>query len=342
MLRKQFFFTLTDSLAFELMQANAEGKEVTALKKEVDEILAIEDDDPLKQQQAVGVFEKIQALPIKDGYLYVEPSTLEEIRRERPEAQLVKEKKFEDEFLYDKLYGAWLGRCAGCLLGKPIELWHRERLVGLAKDTDNYPFARFISSDLPDDIRKKYEISDRLPISVYGTNVVAWINNVENMPEDDDTNYTLLNLKILEDYGLSFTSDDVAECWLENLPILHVFTAERIAYRNLANAVFPPISASHCNAYREMIGAQIRADIFGYVAPGNPTLAAEFAFKDAAISHTKNGIYGEMFVAAMLAVAAVTDDIEIIINAGLSEIPAKSRLTEKICEVLSWKKDGIN
>jgi ADP-ribosylglycohydrolase len=115
-----------------------------------------------------------------------------------------------------------------------------------------------------------------------------------------------------------------------------------VAYRNFINSVYPPESANFCNPFREWIGAQIRADFFGYITPGDPERGAEYAWRDASISHIKNGIYGEMLVAAMLSAAAVTGDIHQIIEAGLSQIPSKSRLTEKIRIVMEWEKEGIS
>jgi len=293
----------------------------------------MDDSDIEKDRLAGEVYDEIQNQPVKDDYAYSEPSGLDEIKAARPDsASLINNKYIHGKADYDKVYGAWLGRCAGCLLGKPIEGWGRGKITGLLKDTGNYPFNFYISSDIPSGIKEKYGITDRN---------IGWINQVKYMPEDDDTNYTLIGLKIFQRYGASFTPDDVAECWLNNLPVLHLCTAERVAYRNLINCVYPPKSANFRNPFREWIGAQIRADFFGYVTPGNPELGAEFAWRDASISHVKNGIYGEMLVAAMLSAAAVTGNIEEIIEAGLSQIPLKSRLAEKIRMVLAWKKEGI-
>ena len=66
------------------------------------------------------------------------------------------------------------------------------------------------------------------------------------------------------------------------------------------------------------------------------------AWRDACISHVKNGIYGEMFVAAMLAVAAVCDDVRTVITEGLKQIPEKSRLYERVSEVVRWHDAGVS
>jgi ADP-ribosylglycohydrolase len=343
MLKEQSWLTDADNLRTELLQSRDEGKDISAFEGRVDEIVKMPKDKPEREADAEVVFAEIEKLPVAKGYKYVEPSDIEGIRNERPasgKGLKLGINRPDENTLLDKVYGGWLGRCAGCLLGQPIEGWHRSRIAGLLKDTANYPFRYYISSAIPDELRQKYGIVDKA--RVYGGNLKNWINNVKYMPEDDDTNYTVIGLKLLEEYGPDFTPDDVAECWLANLPILHVCTAERVAYKNLVNRVYPPRSASFKNPYREWIGAQIRADLFGYAAPGNPELAAEMAWRDAAISHVKNGIYGEMFIAAMLSAAAVTSDIEEIIKLGLSQIPEKSRLAEEIRWVLGWKSEGIN
>jgi ADP-ribosylglycohydrolase len=106
---------------------------------------------------------------------------------------------------------------------------------------------------------------------------------------------------------------------------------------NLARGLKPPATATYRNPYREWIGAQIRADAFGYLTPGNPKLAASLAFKDASLSHTKNGIYGEMFIAAVISASLATNKLQEAINMGLAQVPSKSRLHELVEKVLNWK-----
>src|SRR5258708_9351927 len=143
-------------------------------------------------------------------------------------------------------------------------------------------------------------------------------------------------------FGRASPSADVADFWLTDIPILHLCTAERVAYRNLCNLIPHPKSATFRNPFREWIGAQIRADFWGYAAAGNPELAAEFAWRDASISHVKNGIYGEMWAAAMIAAAFVTDDVPTIIRAGLAQIPAHCRLADAVEQLFEWQEVGVD
>ena len=333
MLCNQAWINYANDLPADFRQALEEGKDVGALEAKCSEIRNMSPNDPQRNILADEMYQKLIAAPVKEDYCYNEPSDLETIKSTRPKNRPVSNNNFDKTALYEKVYGAWLGRVAGCLLGKPVECWHRSRLHALLTATNNYPLQRYMSSDIPQKLKDELIIQENR----------MWVNEINGKaPVDDDTNYTVLGLKILEHYGHDFTNHDVAEAWLSHMPYLSACTAERVAYRNISSGIFPPQSATYKNPYRDWIGAQIRADFFGYINPGNPELAAEMAWRDASISHIKNGIYGEMFVAAMLAAAAVTDDILKIIEIGLGEIPENSRLTEKINLLISWYNAGIS
>ena len=151
--------------------------------------------------------------------------------------------------------------------------------------------------------------------------------------------YTVLGLIILEQYGIDFTSEDVGDAWVKLLPM--ACTAEHVALENLKKGMKPPKTALKGNPFMEWIGADIRSDPWGYAAPGLPEVAADFAYRDASVSHIMNGTYGEMFFSAAIAAAFVTDDPIECLQIGLTEIPAKCRLTETVKETLRWcRQDG--
>ncbi len=297
--------------------------------------------NPALQARAGELLDAIQRAPIREDYPYHEPSDLPGIRAAAAPADLPGELP-AGQALRDKVYGAWLGRASGCLLGKPVEGRRREQIETLLKHQGRWPLTDYFSIAGDATVREECGVADRNP--------ATFVENITRMVEDDDTNYTTLGLALMDEKGPGFQPVDVAEFWLRHLPLYHVCTAERIAYRNLVNllpvpdgqgAVDGEFSSATCrNVYREWIGAQIRADYFGYVCAGDPTRAAELAWRDAAISHVKNGIYGEMWAAAMIAAAFVTDDPAMAIRAGLAQIPERCRLAEDLRQVLAWREEG--
>jgi ADP-ribosylglycohydrolase len=228
--------------------------------------------------------------------------------------------------LYDRVYGAWLGRCAGCTLGKPVEGWPRAKIEAYLRAADAYPLSSY------------FPALDPFPegMALWANYKRTALGHVRGMTRDDDIDYTVLGLHILETYGHDFSTRDVAMAWINNLPFYKVYTAEAVAYRNLINGLEPPHTARYRNPYREWLGAQIRADMWGYVNPGHPERAAEFAHRDTSLSHTGNGIYGAMWAAACMATAFATGDLRHIIAAGLAEIPAECRLAEAVRDTVAW------
>jgi ADP-ribosylglycohydrolase len=226
----------------------------------------------------------------------------------------------------DRLRGGWLGRAVGCLLGKPVEKIPRQGIREILESTGRWPLAGyFTAAGLPAEVAARWPWNRRSAVN-------SLAENIDGMPEDDDLNFALLALHVLETAGRDFTSEDVAQAWLDWLPGGRVFTAERMAYRNLLLGLVPPATALRHNPFREWIGAQIRTDVYGWINPGRPDLAAEMAYRDATVSHVRAGVYGALWVAAMTSAAVVAPDVETVLDAGESVLPPRSRFAATVRE----------
>jgi hypothetical protein len=138
----------------------------------------------------------------------------------------------------------------------------------------------------------------------------------------------------MEEHGWVLDTAQVARGWLRFLPAAWTFTAERAAFKTLlanasdyfhfgAPAEFD-LELCSDNEWNDWIGAQIRADLYGWVCPGRPTLAADLASRDASLSHRGEGIHGAAFVAALGAAIPVATTLAEAVEVALEEIPASS------------------
>lgn len=282
--------------------------------------------------------ERFKTLPMRSDFPYFESNELNTILNAYTPQIHPQRTPQASQFL-----GAVLGRCVGCILGKPLEVgpyfWESTLMNPGWKNVK----AWFEGAG-------QYPITDYVPATSNASGHGLYVGypdsqkgNIRFVETDDDLRYTVLSLELLEQKGVTFTSYDVGKLWHDRLPYQLVCTAETQAYLNFAHVTthlgaqasdYTEEAATyvrmHHNPYREWIGAQIRIDGYGYVAAGNPLLAAQLAYQDAHFSHVKNGVYGAMFFAALIATAFVETDLRCCVNQALTVIPRTSRLWEAL------------
>ncbi|TDW21325.1 ADP-ribosylglycohydrolase family protein [Kribbella kalugense] len=226
--------------------------------------------------------------------------------------------------LEQRTLNGWLGRAAGNLLGKPVEKIPREGIREILETSGQWPLRQYITA-----VGVSAEVEQRWPWN-RRSKETSLREVINGMPEDDDINFAILALLMMERFGPGMTTEDVAQSWLNDLPAGRVFTAERVAYRNLLEGVEPARAAVVGNPFREWIGAQIRTDAYGWAHPGDRTAAARLALVDARLSHTGAGVDGALWVAAMSAAALVLDDPAEAVVAGLDVIGPQGAIARAV------------
>lgn len=214
-----------------------------------------------------------------------------------------------------RVYAGWLGKCIGVRFGAPLENWTYEEIRDNLGELTTY---------LKEDAGKIFK-------------------------PDDDTSLPMILIRALEDYGASpdLTAQAIGETWLNYLGDEHGtlwwggygISTEHTAYRNMAAGIPAPLSGSialNGTTMAEQIGGQIFSDIWGLVAPANPTLAADLAEKAASVSHDGNGLYGGRFIAAMVSCAFDEHDPLALLKFGLQQIPADSEYARVINAMIDF------
>ena len=280
---------IKERIKYELRQLEEEGNKVFDLYSEWNQIEELGLGENELRKKAELFYQKLEQTPSHVKNKRSEPSSWNGIFQQC-NFKVDTNPSFSPSFVEDRILGGWLGRSAGCLLGKPVEKTPRSGIMELLSSNGTWPISDYITGNgIPDTILQKYPWNKH-------SGKESLKENIDCMTEDDDMNYPMINLLVFELYGEGFTTEDIIQTWMDTIPVLSTFTAERIAYINVLNGILPPETAMRRNPYREWIGAQIRADLWGWISPGQPTRAAEFAWRDARLSHVRNGIYGEIFL----------------------------------------------
>lgn len=176
------------------------------------------------------------------------------------------------------------------------------------------------------------------------------VNDIDFYTEDrkgvpapnDDLDIQLLWLIALERKGPNLDSRTLADYWSHYL-VPH-WAEYGTAKANMKAGLPAPMCGSLNNFYKHSCGAYIRSEIWACVAPGNPELAARYAYEDAILDHGDGeGTFAEIFFAALESAAFVLPELRQLIQIGLSYIPtdcavAKAvRMTEELHDAgKSW------
>lgn len=216
----------------------------------------------------------------------------------------------------ERTYSGVLGKIIGVYLGRPIEGWSYERIMEQFGEVDHY-------------------IHDKRGVPLVVT--------------DDDISGTFTFLRALPDYGntLSLTSQQIGRTWLNYLIERKTIlwwgglgnSTEHTAYLRLKKGIPAPQSGSIATngpIVAEQIGAQIFIDGWAMVSPGNPQQAADLAKKAGSVSHDGEAVYAAQVLAAMEAEAYVNQDIDHLLDIGVSFIPKDSIIFRLIANLRNW------
>jgi ADP-ribosylglycohydrolase len=216
----------------------------------------------------------------------------------------------------ERVYAGVLGKLIGVFLGRPFENWTHQRIMAELGTIDYY-------------------VHDRLGVPLVVT--------------DDDVAGTFTFLRAFDEHGVKpdLSAEEIGKTWLNNIVENRAIlwwggsgnSSEHTAWLNLKRGIPAPASGSietNGQTVAEQIGAQIFIDGWAMVAPGQPQLAAQLATQAARVSHDGEAVLAAKLLAAMEAEAFVSNDVDHLVDVGLSVIPADSLIARLIGDVRRW------
>lgn len=312
---------LRNSLLQNVASKVAQGHECSGLARALK-------DAPASYDALWELAQRLATAPLRSDWTWVEPNDLDAIRAECPAWPVSPVTPVDPTAIIPRVEAAFLTSVCGCILGKPLEISTDLATIRTASEAvGEWPLRDYISEKM------LVALGRRHGDAAYTTRDVLRFAGA-----DDDLNYSILGMLLLERHGAAFTTDQVANLWFTHLACGWQWGPERILNMRYAQATIYTSKDSFdwraagdiANPGDEQCGALIRADAYGYACPGDPGQAAALAWKDAIYTHRRTGLYGTMFAAAAIAAAFTARDWRGIFEPALACIPARSRFADTV------------
>ncbi|MCX7598714.1 MAG: ADP-ribosylglycohydrolase family protein [Armatimonadetes bacterium] len=157
---------------------------------------------------------------------------------------------------------------------------------------------------------------------------------------NDDLDLQLIWLHALETHGLRLTPAQLSQEWLHHNT--YPWCEYGFSQLNARRGLQPPVTGSYDNWFGDCMGAPIRSEIWACIAPGAPHLACEYAWRDAVRDHWGEGVWGELFFAAVESAAFVVNDRDALLDIGLATVPPWSATARAIEIVRASHAQGLD
>jgi hypothetical protein len=208
------------------------------------------------------------------------------------------------EKLMDKIKGGWAGQTIGCTYGGPTEFRYNGTMI-----------------------------QDYVPIEWPDGYIKWWFDSFPGLYDDVYMDLTFVD--VFDRLGLDTPADSFAMAFAAaGYPLWH---ANQAARYNVLQGMRPPESGHWLNnPHADDIDFQIEADFAGLMSPGMPNTSSEISDRIGHIMNYGDGWYGGVYVAAMYALAFISDDIEFIVTEALKVIPEQSAYYQCMSDVITW------
>lgn len=218
----------------------------------------------------------------------------------------------------ERVYAGVLGKLIGVYLGRPVENWSYERITTEFGEVSYY-------------------VNERcgVPLVVPDDDITGTFTFPRALP--DNGNDPAISAERIGEAWLNYVIEGRTTFWWGGMGV----STEETAFLRLKSGTPAPQSGSallNGTILAEQIGAQIFIDGWAMVAPGRPFLAADLARRAASVSHDGEAVHAAMVLAAMEAYAFVEDDIDVLLDMGVSQIPSTSVVAELISTLRDWRR----